>query len=226
VRVELGNTGDLDIDGPVQVAGRLLGNRNQARLDEPIPAGGKATVQLFFPPDVPRPGVHALTLVVSFSSRGVEESRAAYLLLGLGAVPDPAVRLFPREAAFELRGSLEVGLESADGAPHTVRLEVATPRGLRAEEAQAPVAVPGAGRVQARVGLLRTGAAHDTRHGVVVVAAAEDGPEARTAAATATVRILPDPALLPRIRMPILGLALALLVTSLYLELRRLFGPR
>jgi hypothetical protein len=226
VRVDLRNAGDVAIDGPVQVVGRLLGNRDEARLDEAIAPGGSAAIQLSFPPGVPRPGVHALTLLVSFSSRGVEQSRAAYLLLALGAAPDPAVRLFVGEASFDLRGSLEVGLESADGSPHTVALGVVTPRGLRAEEAGAPVAVPGAGRVQAKVDLLRSGAAHDTRHGIVVVAEAEDGPEARTTVATASVRILPDPALLPRIRMPLLGLALLLLAASLFVELRRLIPPR
>lgn len=130
------------------------------------------------------------------------------------------------EAAFELRGALEVGLESADGSPHSVTLRVATPHGLRAEDPGAPVRVPGAGRVQARLNLLRSGAAHDTRHGIVVVAEAEDGPEARTAAATASVRILPDPSLLPRIRMPMLGLALLLLAASLFVELRRLMRAR
>lgn len=226
VRVDLRNTGDAAIDGPVQVVGRLLGNREDARHDEAIPPGGSAAIRLSFPPGVPRPGVHALTLLVSFSSRGVEQSRSAYLLLALGAAPDPAVRLFVGEAAFELRGALEVGLESADGSPHTVKLRVATPGGLRAEDPRALVSVPGAGRVQAKVALLRTGAPHDTRHGIVVVAEVEDGSEARTAIATATVRILPDPTLLPRIRMPILGLALALLAASLFVELRRLIWPR
>jgi hypothetical protein len=155
----------------------------------------------------------------------VATSRCAYLLVALGAAPDPAVRLLVGEVAFELRGALEVGLESADRAPHRVRLRVLTPRGLRAEDLAAPVAVPGQGRVVARVGLLRTGAAHDTRHGIVVVAEAEDGPEARTTVATGTARILPAPGVLPRIRVPILVTALVLLAASLFIELRRLRRP-
>ena len=225
VRVDLRNSGDAGIDGPVQVVGRLLGKRDDERLDEAIAPGETGRIQLSFPPGVPRPGIHALTLQVSYSSRGAQASRCAYLLLALGAAPDPAVRVFPGEAAFELRGALEIGLESADGAPHEVRLRVATPGGLRAEDPVAPVPVPGKGRVVTRVDLLRTGAAHDTRHGVVVIAEAEDGPEARTTAATATARILPDPGVLPRIRLPMVALALLLLMASLAVEVRRWLRP-
>ena len=222
VRVDLRNAGDAGIDGPVLVVGRLFGGRDEIRLDESIPPRGTGRVSLSFPPAVPRPGVHALMLLVSYSSGGVETSQCAYLLLALGAAPEPAVRLFAGEAAFELRGTLDVGIESADGMPHSVRLQVATPRGLRAEDPAAPVAVPARGRAVTRVGLLRTGAAHGTRHGFVVVAEAVDGPEARTAVATGIVRVLPDPAVLPRVRKPMLALALLLLLAAVALEARRL----
>lgn len=222
VGVELRNAGDAPIEGPIQVEGRLFSNRDDARLEEAIPPGGTGKVSLTFPPDVPRPGVHALTLLVAHTDNGTATSQCAYLLLALGGAPEPAVRLAVDESAFELRGTLAVGLESADAAPHRVRLHVAVPSGLRAEDPAAAVGVPASGRVTARVVLLRTGAAHDTRHGVVVVAEAEDGPQARTTVATGVVRILPEPALLPRIRRPLLVLALALLLASVVLQALRL----
>jgi hypothetical protein len=225
VRVEVRNTGDAPMDGPLQLTGDLFGNRSDARLDDAVPPGQTRSMTLAFPPGVPRPGIHAVTLVVSYTVRGVSTSRAAYLLLSLGAAPGPAVRVSVAESEFELRGTLPVSLESADGAPHSVAIRVAVPRGLRSEDPPAPLAVPATGRVTAGVSLLRTGAGHDTRHGVVVVAEAEDGGEARTSVATGTVRILPDPGLLPRIRLPILVLSFVLLTASLIVELRRYFRP-
>jgi hypothetical protein len=225
VRLEVRNTGSVSMDGPLQVSGVLFGSPSDTRLDDAIAPGQTRSVELLFPPGVPRPGIHAVTLLVSYSTGGVSTSRAAYLLLALGAAPDPAVRLFVGAAAFELRGSVDVGLESADGAPHSVRVRTAVPRGLRAEDPSGPVAVPAEGRVTARVTLLRTGAAHDTRHGIVVVAEAEDGPEARTTVATGSVAILPDPGLLPRIRLSMLALAFLLLAASLFIELRRYDRP-
>ena len=225
VRVDLRNTGDIALDGPVLVTGRLLGRRDDARLDEAIPPGETRRIQLTFPPEVPRPGTHALTLLVSYSAGGAAASRCAFLLLGIGAAPDPAVRLFPGEAAFELRGPLQIGLESADGAPHEVKLSVETPRGLSAGGLAVPVRVPATGRVVARVDLRRTGAAHDTRHGLLVIAEAADGPEARTTVATATARVLSDPAVLPRIRTPLVAAALLLLLASLGVELRHYLRP-
>ena len=222
VRLDLRNAGDTSLEGPVRVVARLFGGRDEARLDEGIPPGETGRVPLSFPPDVPRPGIHALTLLVSYSSAGAETSQCAYLLLALGGAPEPAVRLFVTEAAFELRGAVDVGLESADGAPHAVTLRLATPRGLRAEDPTAPVAVPAKGRIVTKVDLLRSGAAHGTRHGIVVVAETVEGPEARTTVATGMVRILPDPAVLPRIRKPILALALALILASVVVEARRL----
>jgi hypothetical protein len=226
VRLDLGNSGNKSLDGPIQVVGWLFGQRDEARLDEAIAPGKTKEVPLSFPPDVPRPGVHALTLLVSYSSQGVATSQCAYLLLGLGGTPEPAVRLSVGEAAFELRGSLEVGLESADGAPHEARLHVATPHGLRAEDPAAPVAVPAAGRVTARIPLLRVGAAHGSHHGVVVVAEAVDGPQARTSVATAIVHVLPDPAVLPRIRGFLFGAGVLLLLASAFVELWRLARGR
>jgi hypothetical protein len=226
VRLDLGNSGDKSLDGPIQVVGWLFGQRDEARLDEAIAPGQTKQLPLSFPPDVPRPGVHALTLLVSYSSQGVATSQCAYLLLGLGGTPEPAVRLSVGEAVFELRGSLEVGLESADGSAHDVRLHVETPHGLRAEDPAAPVAVPAEGHVTARIPLLRVGAAHGSHHGVVVAAEAVDGPQARTSVATAIVHVLPDPAVLPRIRGWLFGAGLLLLLASAFVELRRLVRRR
>jgi hypothetical protein len=48
-----------------------------------------------------------------------------------------------------------------------------------------------------------------------------DGDLERQSVAAATVDVAPDPSLLPRLRVPLVGLALALLLLSGFAELRR-----
>jgi hypothetical protein len=227
VRVSLKNVGDRGT-GSVTVEGELLGRRQEGSLDQGVPAGESRSLLLRYPPEVPRRGVHPLTLLVDFTepTPGADgsppaESQRAFLLLALGANPPPAVRVDAAEGRLETRSSLAVGLESLDGAPHRVRLRVLTPHGLRAENPPADVGVPAVGRVLVTIPLLRSGAPRGSRQGVLVVAEASDGPLARTTVTTGVVEIAPDPALMPRLRRPLLVLAGLLLASAAALEFRR-----
>lgn len=229
VRVDLTNRGDAGAVAPVTVEGELFGRRDVARLERDLPPGGTSSVRLHYPLDVPRPGVHPLTLLLDYAPAGstaaggvaARLSQRAFLLLALGGSAEPAVRLSVPEARVETHGAVSVGIESADGAPHRVRLRVETPRGLRAENPPAEVEVPASGRVAASVGLLRAGAPRGSRQGILVVAGARDGPLERTTVVTGVVQVLPDPAYMPRLRRPLVALALVLLAGAAIVEVRR-----
>jgi len=151
---------------------------------------------------------------------------SAYLLLALGAQPGPPVRLSVPSTRLIHQAVVAVGLESADGAPHRVRLRALTPRGLNALEPEQPVEVPATGRVEAPLRVLRAGAPAGSRAGIVLLAGEVDGPLERTAVATADVEVAADRPWLPRLRAPLLALALALLASAVLIELRRLWlGP-
>jgi hypothetical protein len=83
------------------------------------------------------------------------------------------------------------------------------------------VAVPAQGRVSASLGVLRAGAARLTRQGVLVLATTADGGEQTVAVAEGAVVLTKDPALMPRLRMPLLGLAMALLGVAIGVEVYR-----
>jgi hypothetical protein len=226
VRVTLKNAGDR-ATGAVNLEGELLGRQDVGRLEEGVPAGQARSLVLRYPPDLPRPGVYALTLLVDFAeatpgadSNTPTVSQRAFLLLALGASPEPAVKVEAAEGRLDTRSDLAVGLESQDGAAHRVRLRVLTPHGLRAENPIAEVAVPPAGRVSVPVPLYRANAPRGSQQGVLLVAETSDGPLARTAVATAVVDIAPDSAWLPRLRLPLFVLAVLLLLTAVALELR------
>jgi hypothetical protein len=224
VALSLRNLGDTPA-GAVEIEGELLGAYDEARLDPGPSAGGVGEVKLHYPLlDAIRPGVHPLALHLRYTP-GVAGAgpvnQRAYLLLALGANPDPAVRLFVSPARFETLGRLLVGVESADGQPHRVRLRVLAPRGLNPYGPSPELEVPAEGRVAASVELLRGTAARPSRHGIVVLAAATDGPLERTTAALGEVEVLPDAARLPGLRWPLGVLAVALLVAGVAVEVWR-----
>jgi hypothetical protein len=218
VRVSVANRGRQPVSA-LAITGECLGERREARLPEGLPAGGSGSVVLDFAVLGARPGVHALALLLEHAAPGAPdaagnpplESRRAWLLLTLGAPAEPAVRLKPKPARLDVTGSLEVAVESTDGAPHRVTLRPLPARGLRAEPDSMTIDVPARGTLEARVRLVRAGAPRGTRHEVLLVAEAEDGPLARTTVATATVEIAPDPSILPRWRRLVLVGALLLL---------------
>lgn len=228
VRVVVANHGDATA-APLDVVGELLGERRSAHLSAGVPPGGSGAVVLGFSPSQARPGVHALALLLEHPIEGVPDaagnpplaSQRAWLLLALGATTAPAVTLSPEPLRLVVRGSLVVRVESADGQPHRVRLRALTARGLRAEGEGAAVAVPAHGPVQASLPLVRAGAPRGSRHEVVLVAEAEDGPLARTTVATAAVEVQRDRSLLPRLRTPVAVLGALLLATALGTEIWR-----
>jgi len=228
VRVVVTNRGDRAAS-PLDVVGELLGERSEASIPTVVP-GASGSVVLDFAVPVARPGVHALTLLLEHPVEGAPDaagsppvdSRRAWLLLALGgANSDPAVRLHPSALRLDVRGALPVRVESADDRPHLVHLRALTARGLRAEGEGMDVAVPDAGFVSAALPLMRAGPARESRHAVLVVAEATDGPVARTTVATATVDVVPTPGLVPRLHVPLLALGVLLLAVALAFEVYR-----
>ena len=225
VRVDLSNVGDSAAES-LSVEAELLGNRAQARLAR-VPSATSRSVSLRFPANLPRPGVHALTLLLDYTPEGpgaVAVSQRAYLLLALGATSEPAVRLSVPGASMCWTGTLVVQLESADGAAHRVRLRAEAPRWLRLENPTGEVEVPAQGKALAPVRLFRGTAPWGSRQGLLVVAEAMDGDLARTTVATGVVEIRSDPAWLPRLRRPLLLLAVILLAGALLAEWRQRFA--
>lgn len=219
VRVELTNQGDEPAE-TVAVEGELLGLRAEGKLDGPLPPGETRSLRFDFAVTDPPPGQHALTLLIDYTRPKVGQtlSQCAYLLLALGANPPPALRLGLDELALDTMGSLPVRLESADGSPHTARLRVLTPRGLRADDPPAGIPVPARGSITAQVRLYRSSVPRDSRQGVLAVAVVDEAGVKRTAVVTGVVRVLPDPALLPRLRPWLFGLALGLVLAAVAME--------
>jgi hypothetical protein len=238
MRVVVTNQGD-EAAAPLDVVGELFGQRRVARIARGVPPDGRAAVVLDFETAHARPGHHALTLLLEHPVGGGLDaagnpsvrSQRAYVLVALGPDPGPAASIGVEcpdgedEAGYatpvDARGAVRVRLESTDGEAHRMSVRVLTARGLRSDGPPAAVTVPATGFVSVDIPLARAGAARGTRHGILVVAEEPDGPLARTAVATARVEIEPLPALLPRLRGPLLGLGLALLVVAGGAEWRR-----
>jgi hypothetical protein len=228
LRVDLSNQGDA-ATGPLDIEGELLGETVRASLEDGIAPGASSSLPLPFELEATRPGVHPVSLLIEYpgpTAGAPAASQRAYLLVALGAAAEPAVRLAASPLRLETSGELVIGVESADAAPHRVRLRVDTPRGLRVWRAPGELDVPSSGRVEARVPLLRSGAARPSRHGIVVLAEAVDGELNRTTAATGEVEVAPDPARLPALRRPLGALAAALIALAGAAELRRAWQRR
>jgi hypothetical protein len=226
VRVELTNRGDQAALA-VGVEAELFGHREKQQLDAGVPPGATRSAVLTFPLEDASPGVHALLLSLEYSvspdpgAALLVFGQPAYILVALGENAAPAVRLTIPEATLDSVGRFSVGLASADGAPHPVRLRVHVPRGLRVDPVDSTLDVPATGVVSAQIKLFRVDAPWESRQGVVIVATATDGPLARTTAGTGVVKVLADPARMPRMRKPLLGLALVLLAGAALAEVLR-----
>jgi hypothetical protein len=220
VTVEIRNEGATGA-GLLDVDGEIFEQHSLGHVAEGIPAGQTRSVILRFPPDVPRPGVHPLSLLLDYSEAGTSGARLsqrAYLLIALGEAPSAAVRVVLGETRLDWAGQAVVGVESADGLPHSVRLRLEGPRGLRVVDPEGEVAVPPQGTVRVPVRIFRGTLPWDTVQGVLAVATTTDGPAARTTVATGSVRVLPDPAWLPRLRKPLLLVTLLLLGAAAFAE--------
>jgi hypothetical protein len=224
VRVDLTNHGTTAARA-VQVQGELLRARSEAALPGTLDAGATRAVELRLAVEAPRPGVYGLGLQLLYVPDGAEagaeaDSQRAYLLLALGANPAPSVRLSVPHARVARHTVVPVRLQSADGAAHRVRLRALAPRGLNALPPEEPVDVPAAGAATAPLRVIRAGAPPGSRAGIVVLAAEVDGPLERTAVATGRVEVVAPPApWLPRVRVPLLVTALALLAAAVIVEL-------
>ncbi|MET0555685.1 MAG: hypothetical protein ABW221_21785 [Vicinamibacteria bacterium] len=223
VVVQVDNRGDAAA-APLVVNGELADRYDETRAENGVASGSWTEVTLRFPAAIEQPGVHAVALRLDYQSpprTGAWISQAAYLLVALGANPPAAVRVTTREAEVETHGQVPVELESADGRAHAVRLRLLTPKGLNAFGDAPAVTVPAEGRVSASLGVLRAGAPRLTRHGVLVLATTEDGGQQAVAVAEGAVVVTKDPALMPRVRMWLLGLAMVLLATAIGVEVSR-----
>jgi hypothetical protein len=228
VRVLVSNGGDATAM-PLEVAGELAGERRRARVVAGVGPGEEAAVVLDFATAGIRPGRHVLTLLLEYPVEGARdaagnppvESQWAFVILAIGARPGPAVRVGPADISVDVRSELPVTLESLDGRAHEVRLRVLPARGLRVPDPVPDVKVPAQGSVSVAVPLMRSGAPRGSHHEVLIVAEPLGGTLEQQSVALAAVDVAPDPALLPRIRVPLLGLALALLFLSGFAELRR-----
>lgn len=225
VSVTLTNRGDRRA-GPIDVAGELFGEAATARLAGGIAPGAESEVTLNFTPTPPRPGLHALTLLVEHPVDGPPDaagnpamaSQRAYLLLALGASPTQAVQIDAEPLRLDVRGTLRVRLESRDGEGQRIRLRALTARGLRPDKDPIEISVPARGSVTAELEVVRAGAPRGSRQALLLVAETLDGPLARTSVAAASVELLPDPGRLPRLRTPLLFGGLALLALALGYE--------
>lgn len=227
VRVTLTNRGDARA-GPIKVRGELFGEPATASLRDGLAPGAEGDVTLAFDATPPRPGLHALTLLVEHPLAGMPDSASnppmasqrAYLLLALGANPGEAVRIEVDPIRLDVRGTLVVRLESRDGEGQRVRLRALTARGLRPDADPIEVSVPPDGHVTARLPIIRADAPPGSRQALLLVAETLDGPLARTSVAAASVELVPDPARLPRLRVPLLAVGLALLAVPFGYEVR------
>jgi hypothetical protein len=218
VHVRLRNGGDSPA-AALSVEGELLGNTAHAQLQT------GSEVVLKFPADATRAGVHPLSLLLDYQYPGphgpVGVSQRAYLLLGLGGVAEPTVRLTLRDARMDYSGVVNVGVESTDGLPHSIRLRVLGPRGFRADAPADEVQVPPRGPIDVPVRVFRGTLPWASRQGVLALAEVADGPLASAAVASATVDVGPDPAWMPQLRRPLLLACIVLFGVAAWVEVRR-----
>lgn len=226
VRVTLTNRGETAL-GPIDVTGELFGEGQQAQLRGPLAPGASADVVLEFERGPDRPGLHALTLLAEHPLPGAPDaagnpplaSERAWLLLALGASPGEAVRIESDRLRLDVEGALAVRVSSRDGAAHRVRLRALAARGLRTPAEAVEVEVPATGQATVVLPVVRAGAPRGSRHGLVLVAETPEGPIARTSVAAALVEIEGDRAWLPRVRAPLAGLGVALVLLALGYEI-------
>ena len=222
MEVRLRNRGDEPARA-LFVEAELAGRRAQAELLA-LAAGEERLVPLSFPSYLPRPGRYALTLLIEYKPDKPPDATArnerAYLLLDLGARPQPALGVRVEPLTLDVIGTASVVLESADGAAHRAALRVVLPAGVNVLEAPAEVLVPAVGRVSVPVRLVRGSSARGFRHGIIVIAGPIDGPLERTSVAVGEIQIAADPAWLPRLRPALIVLGALLLIAAVASELR------
>jgi hypothetical protein len=206
----------------VSLAAELLGTVVRREAGD-LAAGEQHAASLRFSPGPPRPGLHALALRISFRPEEPKDAPPRFerecLLLPLGERPEPALEVRTGELTLDVEGELPVTLRSLDGGAHDARLSVLAPQGINVLEPPERVAVPAAGAAEAKVRLIRGAATRGALHRILVVAAPADGPLERATLAEGHVKVEPDPALLPRMRLPLAAAGALLLIGAAAYEL-------
>jgi len=226
VRVTVRNTGGRPAED-VRVYGELLGDRAAAEITGTIEPGARREVVLPLAHVVPTDGVHALVLRLDYDSVGAADQAAAplsqwaYLLLAFGTAPSPAITIELPRPRFDETTSVPLTLRSADGRAHRARLSLYVPRGLAAVPYRQTVDVPATGEAVARVRLFRALASPHSTHGLLALAATEDEDVVQTAAAVSLAEVGRDAAIVPRLRVPLLLVAGALVVVGVFRQWRR-----
>jgi len=224
VRVDVRNSSGASLRD-ARVGGDLLGRHADATFGDIEPDHVSSVVLTFPFASEWRPGRHVLPLAIDYEAPpGSLSSRTqliAYLILPLAAAAEPALRVTAPPVSLDIHTLLRVRLESADGQPHRARLRVVAPPGIVAPDPPAVVDVPAHGEVTVAVGLLHGAAPANSRHGILIVAEALEGPIERMAVSTSVVEIAPDPAWLPHLRAPLVVLTLVLLLAGGLAELQR-----
>lgn len=222
VEIRLRNRGDEPARA-LFVEGELAGRRAQAELPT-LGAGEERALTLSFPSYLPRPGRYALTLLIEYRPDkppdATPHNERAYLLLDLGARPQPALAVRVEPLTLDVSGTASVVLESADGAAYRAALRVVLPAGVNVLEAPAEVLVPAVGSTSVPVRLIRGSSARGLRHGIIVIAVPIDGPLERASVAVAEIQIAADRAWLPRLRPALIVLGALLLIAAAASELR------
>lgn len=222
VELRLRNIGDSPARA-LFVEGELAGRRAEAELAS-LEAGAAARLPLRFPSYLPRPGRYALTLLFEYRPAqppdALPHNERAFLLLDLGARPQPALGVRIEPLTLDVSGTVRIVLESADGAAYRAGLRILLPAGVNVLEAPAEVDVPAGGRVSVPVRLVRGSSARGHAHGIIVIAGPVDGPLERASVAVGQIQIAPDPAWLPRLRPALGALGALLLIAAVASELR------
>lgn len=227
VRVDLTNRGGV-ATGPVTIGGELAGHDDEAKLEQGIAPGETASARLRFPRQLPRPGVHAVVLLLEYAARkagGASSSplsQRAFLLLTLGADAVVPVRIAAPDVVVRDRVLWPVTFESADGRAHRLRVRALGPRGLNPEHAAEEIAVPATGTATLSIPLLRGSVPRPSRQGLLLVAETIDGDVAQAATATAVATVAPAPNTLLRVRVPLIVAGSLLLAAAAWLEWRHL----
>jgi len=216
VHLAVANVGDATAAG-LSVAARLAGSEAVGYRDTPLAPGESGELLLEFPPEVPRLGRHALLLYLEYSQPDAAPERLAqraFLLLDLGASPQPAVAVQAAPVRLVHAAVLEVEVENLEAEPHDVRVSVEPLRGLRVPDVAPELQLAPHARQRVPVRLLRGEAVRGAEQGVVVVVELLDGPVERTSATTTVVAVEPATPWLVRLRLPLLGLAGLLLAAA------------
>ena len=232
VRVDLTNRGAV-ATGAVTIGGELAGHDDEATVAAGVAPGQTASARLTFPRQLPRPGVHAVVLLLEYAARAAGGgsspplSQRAFLLLTLGADAAVPVRIAAPDVVLGDRALWPVTFESADGRAHRMRVRALGPRGLNPEHAADEIAVPATGAVTLPIPLLRGSVPRPSRQGLLLVAETIDGDVAQAATATAVAMVAPAPNALARVRVPLIVAGSLLLAAAAWLEWRHVRrGPR